>query len=73
MKENTDLEEQIENMQAQLSEMQKKLTMQQGVGVEKNQDGNLGASQEETGEVDYEKQSKMAKKKMLISKMISQG
>jgi len=59
----------IQELRSQLAEMQKKLTLQQGVGVEEGQDGNVGTADAVTGNVDYEKQEKMSKKKMLISAM----
>ncbi len=66
-------EQDLAKMRAQIDEMQKKLTLNQGVGIEKGQDGNQGMSQEVTGEVDFEKQGQMTKKQMLISKMKMQG
>ena len=63
------LEQEISDMEANLLEMKKKMTMMKGVGIEEGQDGNQGLASAETGEIDYEKQEKMTKKKMLISKM----
>lgn len=60
-----EFEKKIEALQQEI----KKLTLMNGVGVEQGQDGNVGAADAETGEIDYEKQEKMTKKKMLISKM----
>ncbi len=67
------LEQEIEELKSQLAEKQKKLTLIKGVGVEAGQDGNVGAADAVTGNVDYEKQEQMSKKKMLISKMKMQG
>lgn len=61
------IEDQIEEMQAKIDQMKQALTLQKGVGVEKDQDGNVGTADAVTGEVDYEKQN--FKKKMLINKM----
>jgi hypothetical protein len=72
MNEKKDYAKQLADMQNQISAMQKEMTMVEDEHGDEEQDGNLGASQELTGEVDYEKQDKMAKKKMLISKMIAQ-
>ena len=61
--------EQLDAQMAELLEKKKKLTLMQGVGIEPGQDGNVGAADALTGEVDYEKQEKMARKKMLIKNM----
>lgn len=63
-----DYEKELEDMQNKMKALQKEMTMVQDDDGEEEQDGNLGMSQEETGEVDYEKQDKMTKKKMLIAK-----
>lgn len=59
----------LEAQIADLQEKKKKLTLMQGVGVEENQDGNVGLASAVTGQIDYEKQDQTARKKMLIRKM----
>mgnify|MGYP000518204380 CR=1 FL=1 len=59
-----DFEKKIEALQQEI----KKLTLMKGVGVESNQDGNVGTADAVTGTVDFEKMEKEAKKKMLVSK-----
>ena len=66
--------EQLAQMQNQIAAMQKELTLVDDKFGDPKQDGNVGAAQEVSGNVDYEKQGSMLeKKKMLISKMKAQG
>lgn len=59
------LEEEIENMELELSK--KKMALTQMQGVDKPQDGNTSTANPVTGNVDYEKMQAM-KKKMLVAK-----
>lgn len=72
MNDKKDLAQQLENMQNQILEIQKKMTLVDDPDGDPKQDGNVGQANEATGEVDYEKQEKMSKRKMLISKMKAQ-
>lgn len=67
-----DYGKELEDMQNRIAAMQKELTMQKGVGVESQQDGNRGNADSVSGNVDFEKMEQIAKKKMLISKMMSE-
>lgn len=67
-----DYKKELEDMQNKIAALQKQLTVQQGVGIDPKQDGNRGTADAVTGNVDYEKQDKMARKKMLISKMMTE-
>lgn len=66
----------MDKLEAQMADLllkKKKLTLMQGVGIPDDQDGNVSSAQALTGAVDYDKQDEIARKKMLISKMKSQG
>lgn len=65
LKVSPDFEDQIESLDAVVQNMKKALTMQKGIGVEADQDGNRGAAQEVGGEQDYSKFDLVAKKKLL--------
>lgn len=61
------LKEEIQNMELELLQKKKQLTIMEGSG--ENQDGNHGIADAVTGETDYSKQEFASKKKMLVSKM----
>lgn len=50
-----DYAEEMKQMKNKIAEMEKQLTFQKGTKVESDQDGNRGASEETTGNVNYSK------------------
>lgn len=66
-----DMMEACENLEMAVSAIKKAMTKYQGVKVEDNQDGNHGEAVD--GEQGYSKFDNVAKKKMLISKMMQEG
>lgn len=60
----------MQQLRDKIAELEKKLTFQKGEKIDSDQDGNRGASQETTGEVDYSTFDNLAKKKILKQKML---
>ena len=62
---------QYEELKNAVSEINKKLTMYEGVKLDEPQDGNVGTSNAE-GEVEFSKFENAAKKKKLLSSMLGE-
>jgi hypothetical protein len=68
MEEKDEFMDAINSLKAAVSGIEKQYTMQKGVKIDGQQDGNIGAANEQ-GDVDFSKFENLSKKKKLFSAM----